>query len=109
MLRLRIVSDRILGPGEGFVTTEDERNVHWFATLEEPVISINFNLRGYSQRTFFDEPDQKGGRRYILPIPESQSGDDLLARRVEREQALAFSKPMNERYTKLAPEDRDQG
>jgi hypothetical protein len=75
--------------GDAMQTTEFSRNAHWFAAQAAPALMLNFNVRGYHDKTF-DPPGLTLGRRLIDPtVP---IGTDGTIAAVELEPAEAYAK-----------------
>lgn len=66
-LNLRIVRDKVLGPGSVFQASEWSRNVHWFCGAGGAAILLNINVRGYEKTTFAENDTGSFGRRYLDP------------------------------------------
>ncbi len=67
-LKLRLVRDTVLGPGDVFQASEWQNNVHWFSAEGGPAIIFNINARGYEDTTFNDTDHGPYGRRYLDPV-----------------------------------------
>ena len=62
-IKIQATHNRTIEPHNGILTTEFNNNIHQFGALDDTVC-LNFNLRGYNKKTFYE--DHKGfGRRYI--------------------------------------------
>ncbi len=66
-LKLQLVRDDVLGPGEVFQASEWHRNVHWFCAIDGPAVLLNINIRGYENEVFAPGDDGPFGRRYLDP------------------------------------------
>lgn len=75
--------------GDAMQTTEFSRNAHWFAAPAAPALMLNFNVRGYHDKTF-DPPGQTLGRRLIDPTGPLETDGTIAA--VELEPADAYAK-----------------
>lgn len=85
-VRLRLVTDRMLGPGDAFQASEWVRNVHWFAAVDGRAIVFNLNARGYERETFAAGGDF--GRLYLDPA-RIESDATILAEEIPKDEALA--------------------
>lgn len=79
-IRLRLLFDGTLHPGDFLQARDLSRNAHWFAAGEAPVTLLNFNIRGYETDTFYPLETRPLGRRLLDPT--ASGGDGLLLARV---------------------------
>ena len=84
-IRMKKVTDTVLGPGDYMITTEHSKNVHWFSA-EEDVKSINCSIRGYWDDLFDVELD-KMGRHYLVPQEIVNDDGTILAEEMSEQQA----------------------
>ena len=75
--QLKLRRDGVVGPLEGFVTTNRECNIHGFYPTDGPAVRFQFYLRG--QTSMKDRVFPKRGRLYVHPRWETLSDDILLA------------------------------
>ena len=61
-IKVSVAFDGLLEVGDGMLTTNTLNNIHWFGSLDEDVISLNFNLKG-----FYQDGSKKKGRNYVDP------------------------------------------
>ncbi len=73
-LRIRLVRDAILGPGDVVQASEWSRNVHWFSGEGGPAVIFQMNARGYDTTVFNDDDEGAYGRRYLDPTNVSEDG-----------------------------------
>ena len=86
-LRLRLLFDGMLAPGDVLQARDGARNVHWFAALEQPATMLNFNIRGYEAETFWPKTTRPLGRRLLDPA--AQPDGTVLARMIAADEAYA--------------------
>ncbi|MBL4890695.1 MAG: hypothetical protein JKX91_02490 [Rhizobiaceae bacterium] len=72
-LVLKLVSDRMIGPGDIFQASEWSCNVHWFCAVGGPAVIFNINARGFEEKTF-DADEGAFGRCYINPTNFDEAG-----------------------------------
>ncbi|PCI04378.1 MAG: hypothetical protein COB78_08665 [Hyphomicrobiales bacterium] len=72
-LVLKLVSDRMIGPGDIFQASEWSKNVHWFCAEGGPAVIFNINARGFEDKTF-DTDEAAFGRCYIDPTQFDNTG-----------------------------------
>lgn len=87
-LKLKLVSDRTLLPGDWFQASEWKRNVHWFQAVEGPALIFNTNARGFEKETFDSEENGGFGRRYIDPT-QFQEDHTIIGEEFDGEEATA--------------------
>lgn len=73
-LKVQLVRDDVLGPGDRFQASEWSRNVHWFSGEEGPAVVFNMNVRGYEPTLYNPHDMEAFGRRYIDPTSIDESG-----------------------------------
>jgi hypothetical protein len=73
-LKVRLVRDAILGPGDVIQASEWSRNVHWFSGEGGPAVIFQMNARGYEDTVFNDDDEGPYGRRYLDPTNISRDG-----------------------------------
>ena len=73
-VRMRLVRDALLGPGDVFEASEWERNVHWFSAEGGPALIFNINARGYEPSTFPNAHEPGFGRLYVDPTRYDYEG-----------------------------------
>ena len=76
-MRLRLLFDGEMGPGDIIQARDGARNAHWFAALDAPATLLNFNIRGYESETFWPLETRPLGRR-LLDATQAD-GDGLFA------------------------------
>ncbi len=86
-LRLRLLFDGMLAPGDVLQARDRARNAHWFAALDAPATLLNFNIRGYETDTFWPPETRPLGRRLLDPSP--QPDGTILARIIPADDAYA--------------------
>jgi hypothetical protein len=79
-IRLRLLFDGTLHPGDYLQARDGSRNAHWFAAGDTPATLLNFNIRGYETETFYPLETRPLGRRLLDPT--TPAGDGLLLGRV---------------------------
>lgn len=87
-LIMKLVSDRILNPGDWFQASEWVRNVHWFQAIDGSALIFNTNARGF-EKTTFDQEEGNFGRRYIDPTKFGEDGG-VLGREIDASEAQAM-------------------
>ena len=103
-LRLRLLFDGTLRPGDFLQASDLSRNVHWFAAGEAPATMLNFNIRGYERETFWPLETRPLGRR-LLDATEF-AGDALVQGRIlapEAAYAAFGGRPLDDFPMPLAP------
>jgi hypothetical protein len=79
-MRLRLLFDGTLHPGDYLQARDGARNAHWFAAGNTPATLLNFNIRGYETETFYPLETRRLGRRLLDPT--APAGDGMLLARV---------------------------
>ena len=87
-MRLRLLFDGALQPGDYLQARDGHRNAHWFAAGNEPATLLNFNIRGYETETFYPLETRPLGRRLLDATVGADDGL-LLARVIPAEEAYA--------------------
>lgn len=94
-LHLRLVTDKVIGPGESFQASEWSRNVHWFSAVEGPARIFNINVRGFEPDTF-ETDESRFGRLYVDPTHFQRDGLIVTEEFDEREAIRRFQgKPLS--------------
>jgi uncharacterized cupin superfamily protein len=87
-IRLRLLFDGTLHPGDYLQARDGSRNAHWFAAGDAPATLLNFNIRGYETETFYPLETRPLGRRLLDPTAPAEDGL-LLGRVIGVEEAYA--------------------
>jgi hypothetical protein len=77
-LRLKLRRDEIVSPINGFISTDDECNVHGFYPAGGSAVRFQFYLRGHGSLATQLFP--RRGRLYVHPMWETLAGDIVLAK-----------------------------
>ena len=87
-MRLRLLFDGALQPGDYLQARDGYRNAHWFAARDEPATLLNFNIRGYETETFYPLDTRPLGRRLLDATALGEDGL-LLGRVIPAEEAYS--------------------
>ena len=87
-LRLRLLFDGMLAPGDVLQARDGSRNAHWFAAGDGAVTMLNFNIRGYETETFWPLETRPLGRR-LLDATEAAGDGMMVGRIIPVEEAYA--------------------
>lgn len=87
-MRLRLLYDGPMRPGDILQARDGARNAHWFAAVGGPATILNFNIRGYEADTFYPAATRPLGRR-LLDATRADDDGLILARVIGVEEAYA--------------------
>ena len=85
-MRLRLLFDGALRPGDYLQARDRSRNAHWFAAGDAPATLLNFNIRGYETDTFYPLETRPLGRRLLDATVAGEDGL-ILGRVIPAEEA----------------------